>query len=135
MLRNAIPMASAYAGVRVRQIKRDVILVAFVAVMALLSAMAMLGAFAAYIGQTHGAVVGLISAAGLTIALSIIAFVIRLMLRRRELRRKQIAASRTASALALTSVAGMASGKKSVAIVAGVTIGILAATLMRSGRD
>lgn len=135
MLNSAIPMASAYAGVKVRQIKRDVMLAAFIGVMALLTTMALLGAIAAYIAQTHGAVIGLLSAAALTVVLCLLAFAVRAFYRRRELRRKQIATSRTASALAVSSAAGMLTGNKAIAIVAGVTIGVIAGALVRSGRD
>lgn len=128
-------MASAYAGIKVRQIKRDAILAAFIAVMAMLAMIALLGAFAAYVAQTHGVVIGLVAAAGLPIALSILAFIVRVFYRRQELRRRQIATSRTASVLAVSSAAGLISGNKAVAIIAGVTIGVVAASLIRSGRE
>ena len=75
---------------RVRS-KRDAVLFAVVALMAILASFALMGAFAAFIAQTHGIVIGLLSAAALSIFLAMVALAIRAILRRRALRRQRLA--------------------------------------------
>ncbi|KJS18583.1 MAG: hypothetical protein VR78_04655 [Hoeflea sp. BRH_c9] len=128
-------LVSAYAGAKARQIKRDVMLLCFVGVMAMLACAALLGAFAVFIAETHGGVIGLLSAAGLALLLCGLAVAIRSVLRRRALRRQRIAATSTASAFAISTVATMVARNKTTAIIAGLAIGFAAGVLARSNKN
>lgn len=134
----SIPVASlvsAYAGAKARQIKRDVMLLCFVGVMALLACAALLGAFAVFIAETHGGVIGLLSAAGVAFFLCGVALVVRAVLHRRAVRRQRIAATSTASAFAISTVATMVARNKTTAIIAGLAIGLAAGAMARSNRS
>lgn len=130
-----VSLVSAYAGAKARQIKRDVMLLCFVGVMALLACAALLGAFAMFVAKTHGGVIGLLSAAGVAIVLGGVALAVRTVLHRRALRRQRIAATSTASAFALTTVASMVARNKTTAIIAGLAIGLAAGAVARSKKD
>lgn len=128
-------IVSAFAGAKARQIKRDAVLFAVVALMAILASFALMGAFAAFIAQTHGIVIGLLSAAALSIFLGLVALAIRAILRRRALRRQRLATTSAASVLAVSTASNMIAQNKTMAIAAGVVIGVIAGSLVRSGRD
>jgi len=128
-------IVSAFAGAKARQIKRDAVLFAVVALMAILASFALMGAFAAFIAQTHGIVIGLLYAAALSIFLAMVALAIRAILRRRALRRQRLATTSAASVLAVSTASNMIAQNKTMAIAAGVVIGVIAGSLVRSGRD
>ena len=135
---SALPLTtivSAFAGAKARQIKRDAVLFAVVALMVLLASISLMGAFAAYIAQTHGIIIGLLSAAGLAIILALMAIAIRTVMRRRALRRQRLAATSAVSVLAMSSASSMIAQNKTMAIAAGVLIGAIAGSLVRSGRS
>ena len=126
---------SSFAGAKVRQLKRDAVLVAIIALMAVLASMALLGAFAAFIAETHGIVTGLLSAAGLAVFLGLVAVLIRAVMHRRAMRRQRLATTSAASVLAVSTASNLIAQNKTMAIAAGVVIGVIAGSLVRSGRD
>ncbi|OCW56936.1 hypothetical protein [Hoeflea olei] len=128
-------IAAAYAGAKARQVKRDILVMAFIAMMGFLTALSLLGAFAAFVAQTEGPVIGLLAAAGLTVVLALVALAIRAVLRRRALRRQRIATSSAASALAVSTASNVIAQNKGMALAAGLAVGVLAGVLVRSGRD
>jgi len=130
-----VSLVSAYAGAKARQIKRDAMLLCFVGVMALLACAALLGAFAVFVAETHGGVIGLLSAAGVAIFLGGVALAVRTVLHRRAMRRQRMAATSTASAFALTTVASMVARNKTTAIIAGLAIGLAAGAVARSNKS
>lgn len=128
-------IASAYAGAKARQLKRDALVIAFISVMALLASMLLLAAFAAFIAETHGPVIGLLSAAGVAVGLAVVAIVVRIVLRRRAMRRQRIATTSAASAMVASTASSMIAENKTMAIAAGLAFGVIAGTLARSSRD
>ncbi|MDP2121869.1 MAG: hypothetical protein Q8S27_03635 [Hoeflea sp.] len=126
---------SAFAGAKVRQLKRDAVLIAVIALMMVLASMSLLGAFAAFIAQSHGFVIGLLSAAALSIVLGLVALVVRAVVHRRAMRRQRLAATSAATVMAASSASNLIAQNKTMAIVAGVVIGAIAGSLVRSGRD
>ncbi|MDZ7603130.1 MAG: hypothetical protein U1A06_17335 [Hoeflea sp.] len=126
---------SAFAGAKVRQLKRDAVLIAVIALMVVLASMSLLGAFAAFIAQSHGFVIGLLSAGALAIVLGLVALVIRTVSHRRAIRRQRLAATSAATVMAASSASNLIAQNKTMAIVAGVVIGAIAGSLVRSGRD
>lgn len=126
---------SAFAGAKVRQLKRDAVLIAVIALMVVLASMSLLGAFAAFIAQSHGFVIGLLSAGALSIVLGLVALVIRTVSHRRAIRRQRLAATSAATVMAASSASNLIAQNKTMAIVAGVVIGAIAGSLVRSGRD
>ncbi|AKI00435.1 hypothetical protein IMCC20628_01722 [Hoeflea sp. IMCC20628] len=137
MLSN-VPIAtivSAFAGAKARQIKRDGMVLAFVGLMTLLASGALLGAFAVYVAETHGAFYGLLSAAGLAIVLGLFALAIRAWLRMRAKRRQRIAVTSTASAFAISSASSAIAQNKTTSIIAGLVIGLAVGAIARSGRS
>lgn len=135
---SAFPLTSiisAFAGAKARQLKRDAVLIGVIVLMAVLASMALLGAFAAYVAQIHGAVIGLLSAAALAIILGLISVAIRAVLRRRALRRQRLATTSAASMLAVSTASNMIAQNKTMAIASGIVIGVIAGSLVRSGRS
>ncbi|MCY0095265.1 hypothetical protein [Hoeflea ulvae] len=133
-----IPIAtivSAFAGAKARQIKRDAMVLAFVGLMTLMASGALFGAFALSIAETHGAIYGLLAAAGLAIVLGLLALAVRAWLRMRARRRQRIAVTSTASAFAITSASNAIAQNKTTAIIAGLVIGLAAGALTRSSRS
>ncbi|WP_394690589.1 hypothetical protein [Hoeflea sp.] len=135
---SALPITSiisAYAGSKSRQIKRDAAFAGFVSLMAFLACLALLAAFAAFVAETQGPVIGLLSAAGLAIALGVVALAIRSWLRARERRRHTTLTAGTASALAASSASTMIAQNKTLAIAAGLAIGLIAGSAVRPRQD
>ncbi|MBC7282021.1 hypothetical protein [Hoeflea sp.] len=128
-------LVSAFAGAKARQIKRDAVLFAIVALMVVLASISLMGAFAAFVAQTHGIIIGLLSAAALAIFLGVIAIIVRALLRRRALRRQRLATTSAASVLAMSTATNLIAQNKTMAIAAGVVIGVIAGSLVRSGRS
>ena len=128
-------LVSAYAGAKARQVKRDALVVGFVVLMAVLASIALLGAFAAFVAETHGIVMGLLAAAALAIFLGLVAIAIRALSRARARRRQQAMASGVTAALAVSTASSMIAQNKTMAIAAALAIGAIAGTMIRSGRD
>ena len=63
-------LASAYAGAKARQIRRDAILYGFIGLMALVVCLALFSAFAVFVAQSHGLLNGLLASAGLAVGLA-----------------------------------------------------------------
>tara|TARA_R110002020_G_scaffold58372_4_gene160040 strand:- start:7096 stop:7509 length:414 start_codon:yes stop_codon:yes gene_type:complete len=126
---------SAFAGAKARQLKREAMAGVFIALMALLTSMFLLAAFAAYIAQSHGPVIGLLSAAAVAVFLAIVAMGVRAWGRRRARRRQRVATSSAASAMAASAATGVIANNKVMTMAAGLAIGVLAGVLVRSGRD
>lgn len=134
----ALPLAtlvSAYAGAKARQLRRDAILIGFVCLMALMACAALFSAFALFIAETYGLMIGLLATAGLALVLGLLAVAVRSLLRRRAKRRMGAQMASSASAFAVSSAANVIARNKTTAIVAGLMIGALAGTMTRSGRD
>jgi len=128
-------LVSTYAGAKARQWRRDAFLMGFVGLMAVMATVALFAAFAVLIAETYGLVHGLLAAAGLALALALVAIGIRSLLRRRARRRMSAAMTGRASLLAVSSASGLIARNKSTAIIAGLAIGALAGTMMRSNDD
>ncbi|MEP3304455.1 MAG: hypothetical protein ABJN75_10790 [Hoeflea sp.] len=128
-------IASAYTAGKTRQIKRDLLVIAFIGLMAVLVSMLLLAAFAAFVAETHGPVTGLLAAAALALVLGLLAIAVRALLRRRALQRQRLATSSAASALAVSTASNMIAQNKTMALAAGVAIGVIAGLLVRPGRD
>lgn len=128
-------LVSAYAGSKARQLRRDAVLFGFMCLMALMASGALFGAFALVVAETYGLVYGLLAAAGLALVLAFLAMGIRALLRRRARRRMNVAMAGRASALAVTSASTLIAQNKSTAIIAGLVVGALAGTMMRSNND
>ena len=128
-------IASAYTAGKTRQIKRDLLVIAFIGLMAVLVSMLLLAAFAAFVAETHGPVTGLLAAAALALVLGLLAIAVRALLRRRALQRQRLATSSAASALAVSTASNMIAQNKTMALAAGVAIGVIAGFLVRPGRD
>jgi len=128
-------LVSSYAGAKARQLRRDALLIGFVCLMALMATAALFAAFALVMAETYGAVYGLLAAAGLALLLALIAVAIRSLLRHRARRRMEAAIAGRASLLAVSSASGIIARNKSTAIIAGLVIGAIAATMMRSNDD
>jgi len=128
-------LVSAYAGAKARQLRRDAVLLGFVCLMALMASAALFSAFALYVAETYGLINGLFAAAGLAVVLGLLAIAVRALLRRRARRRMGVAMASSASALAFSSASSVIARNKSTAIIAGLVIGALAGTMVRSGRD
>lgn len=126
---------SAYAGGKTRQIKRDAAFAGFIGLMAFVAGLALLGAFAAFVAQTQGIVIGLLSAAGLAIALGVAALAIRAWLRSRGRRSQTTLTASTASALAVSSASSMIAQNKAMAIAAGLAVGLIAGSAVRPRQD
>lgn len=128
-------IASAYTAGKTRQIKRDLLVIAFIGLMAVLVSMLLLAAFAAFVAETHGPVTGLLAAAALALVLGLLAIAVRALLRRRALQRQRLATSSAASALAVSTASNMIAQNKTMSLAAGVAIGVIAGLLVRPGRD
>ncbi|MEM5473124.1 hypothetical protein WNZ14_15425 [Hoeflea sp. AS60] len=128
-------IVSAYAGAKARQLRRDAMLFGFVCLMALMATAALFAAFALYVAETYGLMNGLLAAAGLAIVLALFAVAIRSLLRRRSRRRMGVAMARNASTLAVTSASSLIAQNKTSAIIAGLVIGAVVGSMVRSGRD
>ncbi|MGJ8573344.1 MAG: hypothetical protein ACSHXI_21875 [Hoeflea sp.] len=128
-------LISSYAGAKARQLRRDALLIGFVCLMALMAAAALFAAFALMMAETYGSIYGLLAAAGLAVLLALIAIAIRSVLRHRARRRMGAAMAGRASILAVSSASGIIARNKSTAIIAGLVIGAIAATMMRSNDD
>lgn len=128
-------LVSAYAGSKARQLRRDAVLFGFVCLMALMASAALFSAFALVMAETYGLTNGLLAAAGLALVLALLAIGIRSLLRRRARRRMSAAIAGRASMLAVSSASTMIAQNKSTAIIAGLVIGALAGTMMRSNDD
>lgn len=126
---------SAYAGAKARQVKRDALVVGFVVLMAVLASIALLGAFAAFVAETHGIVMGLLAAAALAIFFGLVAIAIRALSRARARRRQQAIASSVTAALAVSTASNLIAQNRTMAIAAALAIGAIAGTMVRSGRD
>ena len=69
---SALPVTtiiSALAGAKARQYRQDAVLLGFAGLMAVLIAFALFGAFAVYVSESQGLVIGLLAAAGLALVL------------------------------------------------------------------
>lgn len=128
-------LVSSYAGSKARQWRRDAILFGFMCLMALMASGALFAAFALLVAETYGAIYGLLAAAGLALVMALLAMGIRALLRRRARRRMNVAMAGRASALAVTSASTLIAQNKSTAIIAGLVVGALAGTMMRSNND
>jgi hypothetical protein len=128
-------LVAAYAGAKARQLRRDAFLFGFVCLMAVMATSALFGAFAVLMAETYGLIYGLLAAAGLALVLALIAIAIRSALRYRARRRMGSAMAGRASMLAVSSASGIIARNKSTAIIAGLVIGALAGTMMRSNND
>jgi len=126
---------SAYANAKARQYKRDAVFAGFIGLMVVLACVMLTLAFAAYVAQTYGTVMGLLAAAGLMILLALVALAIRSFLRAREKRHQRVLKASTASTLAASSAAGLIAQNKTTAIVAGLAFGLIAGSIVRPGRD
>ncbi|SOE18653.1 hypothetical protein SAMN05877838_3589 [Hoeflea halophila] len=128
-------LATTYARSKARQVRRDAALFGFIGLMALMACSALFGAFALVVAETYGPVYGLLATAGLALVLALLAIGIRVLLRRRARRRMNAAMAGRASVLAVSSASSMIAQHKSKAIVAGLLIGALAATMLRSSDE
>jgi uncharacterized membrane protein YhaH (DUF805 family) len=128
-------LVSAYAGAKARQLRRDAFLFGFVCLMAVMASAALFGAFAVLMAETYGLMYGLLATAGLALVLALIAIAIRSLLRYRARRRMGSVMAGRASMLAVSSASGIIARNKSTAIIAGLVIGALAGTMMRSNND
>lgn len=128
-------LVAAYAGAKARQLRRDAFLFGFVWLMAVMATAALFGAFAVLMAETYGLIYGLLAAAGLALVLGLIAIAIRSFLRYRARRRMGAAMAGRASMLAVSSASGIIARNKSTAIIAGLVIGALAGTMMRSNNE
>jgi len=77
-------LVSTYASSKARQLRSDAILFGFVGLMALMASGALFGAFALVMAETYGLVHGLLAAAGLALALALVAIGIRALFRHRH---------------------------------------------------
>ncbi|WP_420410171.1 hypothetical protein [Hoeflea sp.] len=135
---SALPFSSivsAYANAKARQYKRDAAFGGFIGLMLVLASLTLTLAFAAFVAETYGIVIGLLAAAGATILLALIGLAIRSFLRAREKRHQRVLKASTASTLAASSAAGLIAQNKTTAIVAGLALGALAGSVVRPGRD
>ena len=80
-------LVSTYAGAKARQLRRDAILFGFVCLMAVMATGALFSAFAVAMAETYGLANGLLAAAGLALALALVALAVRSLLRYRARRR------------------------------------------------
>ncbi|MBV6649597.1 MAG: hypothetical protein KI789_07735 [Hoeflea sp.] len=128
-------LASAYAGAKARQIRRDAILYGFIGLMALVVCLALFSAFAVFVAQSHGLLNGLLASAGLAVVLALFALGIRSLLRRRARRRMATTMATSATALSLTTASGLISRNKTAAILTGIVLGAVAGSMVRSERS
>ncbi|MDF1606927.1 hypothetical protein PZ897_01920 [Hoeflea sp. YIM 152468] len=128
-------LASSYAGAKARQLCREAILVGFVCLMALVAIAALFGAFIVLVAETHGLVYGMLAGAGLALALAVLALGLRALVRRRDRRRTSVELSSNASAVAISGAASLIARNKTTAILAGLAIGAIAASLTRPSRS
>jgi hypothetical protein len=128
-------LVSTYAGAKARQLRRDAVLFGFICLMALMASAALFSAFALVVAETYGLIYGLLAAAGLALILALLALGIRVLLRRRARRRVSAEMAGRASTLALTTASSIIARNKSTAIIAGLVIGAVAGTMMRSNND
>ncbi|WP_417418678.1 hypothetical protein [Hoeflea sp.] len=134
----ALPLTSivsAVAGAKARQLRRDAILLGFVCLMALMATAALFSAFALFVAETYGLMNGLLAAAGLAVLLSVLALLVRSLLRRRARHRMSVAMASNASALAVSSASSAIARNKTTAIVAGLLIGAVAGAMVRPERN
>ena len=135
---SALPVTtiiSALAGAKARQYRQDAVLLGFAGLMAVLIAFALFGAFAVYVSESQGLVIGLLAAAGLALVLGAFAVGLRSFLRARALRRQRILASNAISALSLPMAATVVTRNKKMAIAAGLVIGLIAGSAARSNSN
>ena len=128
-------LVSTYAGAKARQWRRDAFLMGFVGLMAIMATVALFAAFAAVIAETYGLIHGLLAAAGLAIVLALIAIGVRSLLRYRARRHMSAAMAGRVSMVAVSSASSLIARNKSTAIIAGLVIGAVAGTMMRSNDD
>lgn len=128
-------IVSAYAGAKARSVKRDAIVLGFVCLMALLASFALLGAFAAFVAEIHGPVIGLLAAAALALFLGLVALAIRVWARKRAERRRRAMTTGTASALAVSVASNAIAENKTLVLAAGVMVGLVAGSMLRASRD
>ena len=100
-----------------------------------LIAFALFGAFAVYVSESQGLVIGLLAAAGLALVLGAFAVGLRSFLSARALRRQRILASNAISALSLPMAATVVTRNKKMAIAAGLVIGLIAGSAARSNSN
>jgi len=134
----ALPLSSivsAVAGAKARQLRRDAILLGFVCLMVLMATAALFSAFALFVAETYGLMNGLLAAAGLAVLLSVLALLVRSLLRRRARHRMSVAMASNASALAVSSASSAIARNKTTAIVAGLLIGAVAGAMVRPERN
>ncbi|MEM5495232.1 hypothetical protein [Hoeflea sp. AS16] len=134
----ALPLTSivsAVAGAKARQLRRDAILLGFVCLMVLMATAALFSAFALFVAETYGLMNGLLAAAGLAVLLSVLALLVRSLLRRRARHRMSVAMASNASALAVSSASSAIARNKTTAIVAGLLIGAVAGAMVRPERN
>ncbi len=135
---SALPVTtiiSALAGAKARQYRQDAVLLGFAGLMAVLIAFALFGAFAVFVSESHGLVIGLLASAGLALLLGMAAVGVRSFLRARALRRQRILASNAISALSLPMAATVVARNKKMAIAAGLVIGLIAGSAARSNSN
>ncbi|MCC0035514.1 MAG: hypothetical protein H6887_09660 [Hoeflea sp.] len=128
-------IVSAIAEAKARQLRRDAMLLGFVCLMALMATAALFGAFALFIAQSHGLITGFLAAAGLAVLLTVLALVIRSLLRLRARRRMRAVMASNVSALAVSSASSVIARNKTTAILAGLVIGAVAGSLTRADRS
>jgi O-antigen/teichoic acid export membrane protein len=127
-------IVSAIAGAKARQLRRDAMLLGFVCLMSVMATALLFGAFALFVAESYGLMNGLLAAAGLALALIVLAGGVRSLLRLRARRRMRVAMASNVSALAVTSASSAIASNKATAIVAGLVIGAVAGSLVRSDR-
>lgn len=127
-------IVSAIAGAKARQLRRDAMLLGFICLMALMATASLFSAFALFVAESYGLINGLLAAAGLAVLLTALALALRSLLRIRARRRMRMAMASNVSALAVTSASSAIASNKATAIIAGLVIGAVAGSLVRSDR-
>ena len=128
-------LASAYAGAKARQIRRDAFLFGFIGLMALVVCLTLFSAFAVYVARSYDLLTGLLASAGLAVLLAFLALGIRSLLRRRARRRMATTMATSATALSLTTASSLISKNKTAAILTGLVLGAVAGSMARSDRS
>ena len=128
-------LASAYAGAKARQIRRDAFLFGFIGLMALVVCLTLFSAFTVYVARSYDLLTGLLASAGLAVLLALLALGIRSLLRRRARRRMATTMATSATALSLTTASSLISKNKTAAILTGLVLGAVAGSMARSDRS
>ena len=128
-------LASAYAGAKARQIRRDAFLFGFIGLMALVVCLTLFSAFTVYVARSYDLLTGLLASAGLAVLLALLALGIRSLLRRRARRRMPTTMATSATALSLTTASSLISKNKTAAILTGLVLGAVAGSMARSDRS